>query len=92
MDFIDEETYKELNSCKIQIVFSCLLILAILISISVIKDLYCQKIYGKTTQNIELTNRKSKIASLIFLMATLYLAFLAFENFRRGLVRLNWFF
>ena len=42
MDFIDEETYKELNSYKIQIVFSCLLILAILISISVIKDFYCQ--------------------------------------------------
>lgn len=80
--YIDEETKKTLNSYKVQIVVSFFIILAILISITVTKDLYNQTLRGykdvQTTKSIE---KRGKIVIVIYLISALYFTYLAYKTY-----------
>jgi cytochrome bd-type quinol oxidase subunit 2 len=82
---------EQLRSYKVQIVFSFFTILALLISISVIKDLYFQTKYN-TKSGENLIYQKSKLSSTIVLIAAFYFVYISFKTYQKDKTNNNFYF
>ena len=82
---------EQLRSYKVQIVFSFFTLLALLISISVIKDLYYQTKYN--TKNKEWSiYQKSRLSSTILLIAAFYFVYISFKTYQKEKTNNNFYF
>lgn len=88
-----EETTKKLKEYQTQIVVSFFVIIAVLISITVIKDLYYQTQTGDNNPQIQRNIiKKSKISSLIYLCVSLYFLYVTFKAYMKNKTRSNLMF
>ena len=85
------EREEQLRSYKVQIVFSFFTLLALLISISVIKDLYFQTKYN-TKSRENLIYQKSKLSSTIVLIAAFYFVYISFKTYQKDKTNNNFYF
>lgn len=90
MNYYSEETIKKLNSYKYQIVATFFVIIALLISITIIKDLYDQTLTGRN-YNKSIVKR-SKIVALIILITTFYFLFVVYTNYVKNRNKDNFLF
>lgn len=91
MRYYDEETLKKLKSYQFQIVASFFVIIAILISISVIKDLYNQTLSGQTTSSRRVV-QKSLISNIILLIVAFYFVYITFNAYLKDRNKNNFYF
>lgn len=88
-----EETTKKLKEYQIQIVVSFFIIIAVLISINVVNDLYYQTKTGDKNPQIQKNiYKKSKISSLIYLCAGLYFLYINFKTYMKNKTKSNLMF
>lgn len=88
-----EETTKKLKEYQIQIVVSFFIIIAVLISINVVNDLYYQTKTGDRNPQIQKNiYKKSKISSLIYLCAGLYFLYITFKSYMKNKTKSNLMF
>ena len=82
--YIDEETKKTLDSYKVQIAVSFFIILAIITSITVTKDLYNQTLRGyKTSRTTRSIEKRGKIVIIVYLLSALYFTYLAYKTYNK---------
>ena len=82
---------EQLRSYKVQIVFSFFTLLALLISISVIKDLYYQTKYN-TKNKAWSIYQKSRLSSTILLIAAFYFVYISFKTYQKEKTNNNFYF
>lgn len=88
-----QETTKKLKEYQTQIVVSFFVIIAVLISITVIKDLYYQTQTGDNNPQIQKNiYKKSKISSSIYLCAGLYFLYITFKSYMKNKTKSNLMF
>ena len=87
-DFSKKE--EQLKEYKIQILFSFFAILALLISASVVKDLYFQAKDGINRQKT--ITKKSKLSSIIVLITAVYFVYISFKTYQENKTKANMLF
>ncbi len=91
--YIDEETQRTLRSYQTQIAAAFFVILAILVAITVIRDLYNQTLTGERSRTLDQSiENRGKLAAAMYVIATLYFAYIAWRTFQKQRTKANlWF-
>lgn len=92
MYYYDEEIIKRLRSYKLQIAACFLSIFALIITISLINDLYQRTYYQDNSDNSETVFIKSKTATLIYLLVAFYFTYLTFTTYKKNPSKRNYIF
>lgn len=92
MYYYDEETIKQLRSYKLQIAACFLSIFALIITITLLNDLYKKTLYQDTRDISEQVYLKSKSATLIYLVVAFYFTYLTFSTYKKSPSRRNYIF
>lgn len=91
MNYYSKETIDTLRSYRVQIIFLFVSILAILLSITVLRDLY----YQTLNKNNNLANQifiKSKLVALIYTFVSFYFLYVTYQAYVKNKTKSNYIF
>ena len=85
-----KEKEKQLRSYLVQLLFSFFLLISVILSISVIIDLYNKEKYGNVDE--EKIYRKSKTSSIIVLICAIYFVYISYDTYNKDKNNDNYYF
>lgn len=91
MYYYDEETIKQLRSYKLQIAACFLSIIALIITISLLNELYSRTYYNDNIDSQSVYN-KSKTAALLYVIVSFYFTYVTFQTYKKNQNKRNYTF